>query len=125
MNFKQKMKLGILIVTGSLALGLVAAPSVNQIFHQVDGQVNVISNSETAITVKAIRQQAKSVKSRSTRSVATRASFTTVSPVPKSVSVALTKQDRLRPATSLGRPVVVASHQASQRPTKLGPTVKN
>jgi len=91
MNFKQKLKLGIFVVTGSLALGLVTAPSVNQIFHPLDDQVSVIRNPATTITIKAIHLQAKSVKSRSTRTVATptatRASFTITGPAPRPVPV--------------------------------------
>jgi len=129
MNFKQKLKLGIFVVTGSLVLGLVAAPSVDQFFHPLDGQVSVISNSATTITVKAIRQRAKMVKSRSTQTVATptatRTSFTITGPAPRPVPVVYREPGRPRSATSLGKPVAVASHQTSQRPAKLGPAVKN
>lgn len=129
MNFKQRLKLGIFVVTGSLVLGLVAAPSVNQFFQPLDDQVSVISNPATTITVKAIRQRAKTGKSRSTRTVApqteTRVAFTTTGLAPRPVPVAYREPGRPRPATSLGKPVAVASHQTSQRPAKLGPAVKN
>lgn len=145
MDFKRKMKLGIFMVTGSLALGLVTAPSVNQLYRRLGNNVSVVSEPATAVTVKALKLKTSTTKSRQTQSTVTQTSSqqarTRTDVRPKCLPVAVTKPRQQKLQTQSVKPVNVdtmassRAPQASQpqpvavrvnhQPAQLGPAVKN
>lgn len=111
------------MVTGTLVVGLLVTPSVNQLVHH-DSQV--VSQS-TTVTVKAVTNQAKTT-------VAVQPKPTIKSTQKNSYSVSkLTSTRQCRSIVTQARPiqvqrraqVVVAVVRVTGQPAKLGPAVKN
>lgn len=145
MNFKRKIKLGIAMVTGTLVVGLLVAPSVNQLFHH-DSQV---VRQSTAVTVKALVNPTKTtaaVQPKLAIKSTTKANYSVskLASTRQCPSVALTTISSQRPQSTLvktlsatvltqARPtqfqrrarVVVAVARVTDQPAKLGPAVKN
>ena len=68
MNFKRKVKLGIVSATGALVLGLVAVPSVNHVLHAASDNVSSVSQTAAPTTVKATDQTVSAKSASGTKS---------------------------------------------------------
>lgn len=145
MNFKRKIKLGIAMVTGTLVVGLLVTPSVNQLCHH-DGQV---VRQSTAVTVKALTNPTKTTAAIQPKlavksTTKTNYSVSKTASTQQCPSVALTTISSQRPQSAPIKPVsatvvtqarptqfqrraqvVVAVARVTDQPAKLGPAVKN
>jgi len=68
MDFKRKIKLGIFTATGALAIGLVAAPSVNHVLHAASDNVSTVNQTVAPTTVKATGQTVAAKSASGTKS---------------------------------------------------------